>query len=569
MDYSLTIIILLLSVFTFFVPAIARKLASRLWRLVYLLPLILSVLLAPFIGWDIGNLGVYIAALLIMGELFADKQKLKDLLSGAAVVSVLASLVYMSVSPLYHRARYLEDFEEAFATMKEHYVLTEEKGIDWDALYDKYRPQFAEAEKEQDEYLCNVSWTKFALEFYDGHVSYSAANEGANNELYARLYGNDYGLSMLRLSDGRFAAVNVEGCEHSYTVSDPGEDYEFALDYMSGTAEEDRLQLKNAGLHNGSIITAWNDRPVEDAYAGIEAYMSSFPDRRNEEFYLPVYAAGTGGDTVEISFINDQGQESTVTAKALGPYSPRLIKTIEILDRGMNISNLDWRMVDEKTALFRIDSMAYDMESYYGDEYSEMIKELRVMLDALNECKAERLIIDLRMNSGGSPFMVAAVAALFAPEGEHVVSYNARINEKEVRFERGADGKYIKGEPTTYTGEDLWAGRDIIVLVNAETVSAGDMMTYLMSQYPNVTIMGFTGSNSSCQAVSSISVSTGSLSYSAVPDLDENSIPIIDTFTDHKSRVPVDHFVPLTEEAVRRIFDENEDYLLDYAINYQ
>ncbi|MBR3524333.1 MAG: hypothetical protein IKO11_00670, partial [Lachnospiraceae bacterium] len=171
MDYSLTVIILILSLFTFFIPAIARKLASRRWRLVYLLPLILSVLLAPFIGWDIGNLGVYIAALLIMGELFTDQRKLRTLLSGAAVVSVLASLVFMSVSPLYHKAQYLEDFEKAFATMKEHYVLTEEKAIDWDALYGKYRPLFAEAEKEQDEYLCNASWTKFAQEFYDGHVA--------------------------------------------------------------------------------------------------------------------------------------------------------------------------------------------------------------------------------------------------------------------------------------------------------------------------------------------------------------------------------------------------------------
>ena len=167
------------------------------------------MLLAPFIGWDIGNLGVYIAALLIMGELITDLQKLRALLSGAAVVSVLASLVFMSVSPLYHKAQYLEDFEKAFATMKEHYVLTEEKAIDWDALYGKYRPLFAEAEKEQDEYLCNASWTKFAQEFYDGHVAYSAADKGAQNELFARLYGKDYGLSMLRLSDGRIAAVNV------------------------------------------------------------------------------------------------------------------------------------------------------------------------------------------------------------------------------------------------------------------------------------------------------------------------------------------------------------------------
>ena len=69
--------------------------------------------------------------------------------------------------------------------------------------------------------------------------------------------------------------------------------------------------------------------------------------------------------------------------------------------------------------------------------------------------------------------------------------------------------------------------------------------------------------------MSQIGLKTGALSYSAVPNLDENSVPIIDTFTDHKSRVPVDHFIPLTEEAVDVIFNKGEDYVLEYAINYK
>ncbi|MBR3305642.1 MAG: hypothetical protein IKI75_00140 [Lachnospiraceae bacterium] len=568
MDKTLAVFVLLLTVFTFFLPAISKKAASRLWRLVYMAPLLFCVILAPFPGWDIGNAGIYVAAVLVMTELFSEKQKLRNGISAAAAVSVIASMVYMSASPLYHRVDYLADFENGFATMKEHYVLTEEKGIDWDELYSEYRPQFEQATLKQDRYLCNAGWTKFAQEFYDGHVGYIVDDEKTKAELYAGLYGNDYGLSMLRLSDGRYVAVNVEGCGQSFSILDPGEDYEDIEEYMEEDAEENVLQLKEAGLHNGSVITAWNGRPVEELYDQIEAYLSSYPDRRNEEFYLPVYAAGIGGDNVEISFINDEGRECSVTAKKLGAYYPRLFTTIEKLDKGMNISNLDWRMVGEKTALLRIDSMAYDMASYTGADYSEMTEELRAMLDALNEGGVERLIFDLRMNGGGSPFMVGAVVSLFAPEGEHVISYNAQINEKEVRFERGADGKYIKGEPTTYVGEDLWAGREIILLVNAETVSAGDMMTYLMAEYPNVTIMGFTGSNSSCQAVSQIQLKTGSLSYSAVPNLDEEGELIIDTRTDHVSRVPVDHFIPLTEEAVRIIYDEDGDYVLDYALKF-
>ena len=568
MDMSLAVIILIIAIFTFFIPALSKKAASGLWRVVYLAPLLLSIMLSMLIEWDAGYMGVYLAAVLIMTELFFEKHLYRNIISGMAIVSVTVTIVYMAVSPMYHRTDYLADFKYGFNTMKEHYVLTEEKGIDWDALYEKYEPRFAEASREQDVYLCNKLWTEFAQEFYDGHVAYCPADDREAEALYAGLFGNDYGMSMLRLSDGRYVAVNVEGCGNSYTITDPGEEYDFVDEYMSGTAMEDRLQLYDAGIHNGSVITSWNGRPVEESFDQVEAYINSYPDRRNEEFYLPVYAAGMGSESVDISFIDDSGNEKTVSAKSLGSYYPRLLTTINTLDEGVNISNLDWMMADSETAVLRIDQMAYDMETYDGADYSEMTEELKGMISTLKESDVDRLIIDLRMNGGGSPFMVASMVSLFAPEGEHVLSYTAVINEKTASFDRGPDGKYIKGEPVTYTGEALWAGRDIILLVNAETISAGDMMTYTMAAYPNVTVMGFTGSDSSCQAVSSISLKQGTLSYSAVPDLDENGDPIIDTCTDHVSRVPVDHFVPLTEEAVIAIFDEGEDYLLEYACEY-
>ena len=131
MDKSLAITVLIITVFTFFIPAISKKAASCLWRLVYLAPLLTAVMFAPFIGWDIGNLGIYLAAVIIMTELFFEKQNLRNILSAAAIVSVVTALVYMLTSPMYHRVDYLADFEEGFETMKEHYVLTEEKAIEY------------------------------------------------------------------------------------------------------------------------------------------------------------------------------------------------------------------------------------------------------------------------------------------------------------------------------------------------------------------------------------------------------------------------------------------------------
>ena len=90
-------------------------------------------------------------------------------------------------------------------------------------------------------------------------------------------------------------------------------------------------------------------------------------------------------------------------------------------------------------------------------------------------------------------------------------------------------------------------------------------MTYMMGGYPNVKVVGFTGSNSSCQAVGNAKLEEGSLSFSAVPNLDMDGNVAIDTFTDHVGRVPFDEKILFTEEAITAIFDRGEDYLLDYV----
>ena len=91
-------------------------------------------------------------------------------------------------------------------------------------------------------------------------------------------------------------------------------------------------------------------------------------------------------------------------------------------------------------------------------------------------------------------------------------------------------------------------------------------MTNMMSEYPNVKIVGFTTSNNSCQAVSSASLSIGNLSYSAVPNLDENREVIIDTRADRKETISLDERIPVTKEAVEAIFTKGEDYVLDYVM---
>ena len=197
-----------------------------------------------------------------------------------------------------------------------------------------------------------------------------------------------------------------------------------------------------------------------------------------------------------------------------------------------------------------------------------MTDKLREQVLAYKEAGYKNIVFDLRSNTGGTPFMVQGVAQLFAPEGEHVTYYSAEINPDTATYERGADGKYKKGdEMVTYQGEDLWHDGQIILLVNAKTISAGDDMVYMMGDYPNVTVMGLTKSNNSCQAVQGMKISTGMFAFSVVPNLTEEGDIAIDTLTDHESRVPFDEYIPMTEELINGIFDKGEDYLLDYAVD--
>lgn len=558
-----------------------KKYISNRARLIFAAPCFLGVFIVFVYGFHIKFLPAYIAAALPVLCFYAEKKKWRIRVFSLTALLLIGNIGWYFAMPSEHR-EYYKDFETAFALMKEHYVLDKEKDIDWNKLYSKYEPLFKEAEKLQDPVYDYELWQEFTGEFYDGHVQYVVKEEDEGLRAVVESYGNDYGLSLIRLSTGEYAAVNVEGYDNCYSINDEEDDYGFYRiddEYHPADVSDKRLTLKNAGLHNGSIITKWNGKDITEYYDAVKYYLTQYPVKENEEFYLPMYVAGISNSdrvpyaqrfdkdsgSVTISFLDENGTEQTVKAPSLGAYTPRLMDTFSKIDRGVNITNLTWQPVDDDTVLLRIREMAYDADTYAGVDYTEMTNKLREEILAYKEAGIKNIIFDLRANSGGSPWFVMSVAGLFAPEGEHVESYSTVIDEKSATFKRGADGKYTKKEPLSYTGEDLWHDGQIVLLVNAMCVSAGDEMTYTMGDYPNVKVMGFTRTNSSCQAVTYESLQNGDIAFSAVPNLDEESEPIIDTRPDRLGRTPFDEYIPMDAEAIKAIFDLGEDYALNYT----
>ena len=562
---------------------------SNKWRLLYAAPVFLAVIMAIVKGFDFWHAGVYAASALPLLCLFMEAGETfkKQVAAFLGAVIIAANLVVVIASPGYHRKPFLKDFEQGFETMRKYYVLTEEKGIDWDGLYAKYQPMFEAVDESQDYVENYKTWQRFTGEFFDGHVQYQQNGEGKTLDAVCRSYGNDYGLSLARTASGEYVAINVEGFENSYSINSDEKDelgfYAVKKKYAPGSAERERLTLKNAGIQNGTVITKWNGKTIDSYFDEITYYFNQNPVRENEEFYLPAYVAGIGknmvyGETcvqgknnggnpfVTISFLDEDGNEKTVNAPNLGSYAPRMFDTISRLEDGIRVTNLNWQEMNADTYCIRISEMSYDQESYGGTDYHEMTDRLRKEVLALKDAGVKNIIFDLRSNSGGSPFFVAGIARLFAPAGEHTAYYSAVINEETASYERGADGKYQKGVATTFDGEDLWHDGKILLLVSSMTVSAGDDMVCLMRDYPNVKVMGFTESNNSCQAVSSMELKEGRLAFSTVPNLLPTGEVAIDTFADRVSRIPVDERVPFDGEVIQAIFDRGEDYLMQYAL---
>ncbi|MCQ2490419.1 MAG: S41 family peptidase [Ruminococcus sp.] len=538
---------------------ISERIKSPKWKLLHLLVPIGALLITKH-GPDWALLPLYIGSVIALCGFFTEKDKLRRILALAGAVCMAFSFPTCIFGKQYRAKSYLRDFEKMFDTMREHYVLTEHKGIDWDALYDRYEPQFRDIDRRQDAGANALAWGAFCGEFHDGHVSYTCnySDVDAQNKAINDALGNDYGLSVMHCSDGSFVAVNVDE------------------------------RLAEYGIRNGTVITAWDGKAPDEvsrtsplfgsslftydkAFDTIPIRLDSCPDIDNEIFSSGLLCGGIGGDSVEVTFISKNGSEQTAELPVAGKYCDRLADTMAILNQGVNVGNLQWKKVGDTTACLRIKGMSYDSKSYSSADdsaYDEMKDEIREKLAEYQSEGVTDVIIDLRDNSGGSPHMVNGIVSMFAPKGEHYCLTNCVWDDENKCWAKNEDGSYVRGNDITFDGEQLLGDGRVIVIVNSNSVSAADMMTKEMEALDNATVIGFTGPNGSSQAVGYTTSDTGSLCFSNCVVLDEDGSIMIDSGTDRQSSdgdgVTI---IPFDSEAVKALFDNGEDYLLSKALS--
>lgn len=517
------------------------------WRILCLVPLLACVIhgVCYFLGVKWMDALKWFAPMYILAVVTAlwpllDGWKLpRGIVGGILVAGWLVNAFYIPEPTHLHNFTYgswTDSFVRTVNAMEEEYPISSWKGIDYDALLEEFVPRVQAAEEANDLRALGVILYDYCNRFYDGHIALIPADSQVAANVNRELLGNDYGLSLITLDDGTVVAVCVE----------PGS------------------EVETAGIYTGTVVTAWDGIAVAEAKQSYDFPLSP-PVKENEEPSRTMLLAGQGGETITVSFLDDGGAERTVTLNRIGDYVGRYTKAYGTFCHMEESENFSYKMLGDTCGYLRIHSEELEtlrkIYVAFTGQAPFVTEKVDQILEELCAKGMTTLVIDIRNNTGGSPTVSAAVATLFA---EETFTYAWTC------YDRG--GSHIQsGEPWEVVANGKWRELPVVVLVNQNTVSAGDAMADMLADFPNVTLMGVTPTNCSCQGTGGESYLAGGhfvIHYPVILEVDQNGDPLIDTNTSREGRIPLEVEIPLDEKAVLAIFEAGTDYELEYAVDW-
>ena len=463
------------------------------------------------------------------------------LVCGGAITYFVTVILLVSNTYVtdYSELGWAESFSCMIDAMSESYVSRDYKNINFEELKEKLVPMVEEAEKNNDKTAFAKALLEYQYEFYDSHIWFDQ-NIDVLDQAEEELVGNDYGLSMYKISNGDTIAIMVK---------------------------EDS-QAEKAGIHNGTVIKKWNGVDVDEAMLDVRCldYWYQFEVLENEALMKPVFLAGQGGENVTVTFVADDGSTKNVQLDSIGSYKSRELAVLNRLYSTNRISgeNYSCRMLNDDTGYLRITNEHYgdhmdDILTYCIGKHKKVYEEVNAKLQVLSDNGMKYLVIDLRNNTGGYVQICNAVASLFA---------DRKLTNKTA-IERY--GHIIPMNSFHTFDEGKWKELPVAVIVNDATVSAGDDLTHLLSQCPNVTVMGITSSSNSVQATGGVCYLSDDMFdvyYPIIYSLDENN-DILEVTADRQAKVGFDLRIPVDHNAAMMIFsDSQNDYELEYATDY-
>jgi C-terminal processing protease CtpA/Prc len=342
----------------------------------------------------------------------------------------------------YSEMSYEEAFEALFAKVSVEYPFTPDKDVNWEALYDEYAPQVADARTEEDFFWAIKNFT---LAIPDAHIGISFND--LIRQIFFENYSGSFGMILTELSDGKVIVTNLLP----------------------------NLPAAEAGIEIGAEITQWNGEPISTAIGNIEPFFGPYSTehhRRLEQLvFLTRIAPGTeveitiqnpGEDTQEISL------ESEAEYDSLFAWLP-----------SFQVDELSPPVVGE---VLEASGLGYIRINTFSDDYNLTAQLWDHYITSLIEVGVPGLILDMRVNGGGSTSLAKAFAGYFIDE-EITIANRSYYNELLGEFEYKDPIYRIEPGPAYYESP-------IAILVSPYCISACEGFSDSLTHRDNVIVVG-------------------------------------------------------------------------------
>jgi C-terminal processing protease CtpA/Prc len=343
---------------------------------------------------------------------------------------------------------YTEAFDAMVEKFRLEYSFTELKDMDWNALSDEYRPRVEQAEADEDAVAFALALRDFYYQIPDGHLQFPLLPQTI--DLFQEETAGGIGIALGETDDGVIIARYIS---------------------PAGPAEE-------AGIALGAEITEIDGTPISDYASAVLPWSSPFSTEHAERLQQLRYATRFVLDAeVDVTYQNpDADAAETVTLIAI---EERDSFSITSFNRGLTgvEQPLEYRLLESGYGYVKIYS--------FFDNALLSIQLWERMIQSFTEAGVTGIIVDMRQNSGGSPFLATQMAAYFFDE-VFDISKDAFLDRGTGEFvtdDRGIERFYLPAENLRYRG-------DVAVLVGPSCGSACEGFSYIMSLQERAAIVG-------------------------------------------------------------------------------
>lgn len=441
-------------------------------------------------------------------------------------------------------------FADLCATLAREYPFSAWKGLDWVALERDLGPRVAAAERSGDRCAYYRAVRELVWRLRDGHARLLGDDCGlARAEI-----GGAFGLEVIELDDRRLLASRVA---------------------PAGPAAR-------AGLRFGAEIVSWNSAPAGEALAAVPVLWSDRPPATREGARLVqarLLTRAPVGASVTIAFSNRGAPvvdtRALVAVSEPLPERPPCMRPADLL-AGRTVETSVLPAVDAGVlSAAGVPAAVAAGGPNAGAGYVRIRFELPALRTpepgstlrrALARFAAYGLpgvVIDVRGNCGGLDRMVAPLVAPFLREAE--------VYEVPGVFrpDRGVFEPDPRRAITVLPEPPLYRGR-IAVLIDGDTLSAGEAIPLLLKGLPGVAVIGFHATQGSFGIGLRAVHLPGGLTVVVPRDQSLDGAGVVEVDGDAAGRggVEPDHRLPLTEEVVDRWFGQGDDVALDEAVRF-